>query len=113
MDLCVVLMDFTKIRMVSPTGINSFERSCYSGHKRMSILTYQTITTPDGKMFSIQDQEVCRRNEVTLLRESGINEALQDCLLIDDAQYYVIGDDAYMLRLLFQVTYSRLTATPA
>lgn len=113
LDRCVGFIDCTKIRMERPGGINGLQRSCYSGHKRMCCLSYQTITTPDGLIFSLYGPEVGRRHDITLLRGSGINEALEACLIIEEEQYYVFGDDAYILRPWFQVSYSRLTATPA
>ena len=82
LDRCVGFIDCTKIRMQRPGGINAFQRSFYSGHRRMSFLSCQTITTPDGLMFSLYGQEVGRRHELTLLRGSGINEKLEGGLLI-------------------------------
>ena len=89
LDSCVGFMDCTKIKMTRPGGHGSIQRSCYSGHKRMHCLIYQTITTPDGLIFSLYGPEVGRRYDVTLLRESGIEEGLQSCLLINGRQLFV------------------------
>ena len=57
LDCCVGFMDFTKIKMTRPGSNSSIKRSWYSGHKRMHCLTYQTINTPDGLIFSLYGPE--------------------------------------------------------
>ena len=86
LDKCVAFIDCTKIRMQRPGGQNSNQISCYSGHKRMPCLSYQTLTTPDGLIFSLYGPEVGRRHDMTLLRGSGLNDILQTCLNIDGVQ---------------------------
>ena len=111
LDKCVGFMDCTKIRMERPGGENSMQRSCYSGHKRMPCLIYQTITTPDGLIFSLYGPEVGRRHDITVLRSSGVSEILQDCLQIDGEQFYIFADKAYILRPWMQVGFDSTTAT--
>ena len=86
------------IAMARPGGSGCNQRACYSGHKRFHYLVYQTITTPDGLIFSLYGPEVGRRHDLTLLRNSGISERLQNCLTIGDRHYYIYGDAAYVLR---------------
>ena len=81
--------------------------SCYSGLKRMHCLIYQTVTTTDG-LFSLYGPEVGRRHDLTLLRESGLEERLQGCLNIGGRQYYIYGDSAYMMRPCMQVAIPRI-----
>ena len=111
LDSCVGFMDCTKIKMTRPGDHGSIQRSCYSGHKRMHCLIYQTITSPDGLIFSLYGPEVSRRHDVTLLREIGIEEGLQSCLLINGRQYYLYADAAYMLRPWMQIAFPRAGAT--
>ena len=111
LERCVGFMDCTKIRMERPGGINSLQRACYSGHKRMPCLVYQTVTTPDGLIFSLYGPVVGRRHDLTVLRESGLNEELQNCLNINGDQFYIFGDKAYVLRPWLQVGFDSVNAT--
>lgn len=113
LESCVGFIDCTKIRMTRPGGHGSMQRSCYSGHKRMHCLIYQTVTTPDGIIFSMYGPEVGRRHDTTLLRQSGLEDRLEQCLLLDGRQFYVYGDAAYMTRPWLQTAFERLGATPS
>ena len=62
----------------------------------MICLIYQTITTPDGLIFSLYGPEVGRRHDVTLSRERGIQERLQPCHFINRRQFSLYTDAAYM-----------------
>ena len=55
LDNCVGFIDCSKIQMSRPGGDGEAQRACYSGHKRMHCLVYQTITTPDGLIFTFTD----------------------------------------------------------
>ena len=83
LDRCVGFIDCTKIRMCRPSGHTSYQGSVYSGHKRVYCLIYQTITTPDGLMFSLYGPMDGRRHNLTLLRDSGWNDIWSECLFID------------------------------
>lgn len=111
LDSCVGFIDCTKIRMTRPGGHGSLQRACYSGHKRMHCLIYQTVTTPDGLIFYLYGPEVGRRHDTTLLRKSGLEERLQAILLIDGRQFYLYGDAAYMIRPWLQTAFPRVGAT--
>ena len=110
LDSCVGFIDCTKIQMSRPGGHSSLQRSCYSGHKRFHCLMYQTVTTPDGLIFHLYGPEVGRRHDLTLLRESGLQDRLRICLKINDRQFYIYGGAAYMLRPWLQVAYPRVGA---
>ena len=111
LDSCVGFIDCTKINISRPGGSGANQRSCYSGHKRFHCLIYQTITTPDGLIFSLYGPQVGRRHDLTLLRESGIEQKLESCLLLSDRQFYIYGDAAYVLRPWLQTAFDRATAT--
>ena len=72
LDSCIGFIYCTKIKMNRLGGHGSNQRACYSGHKRMYCLVYQTITTPDGLIFSLYGPQVGRRHDLTLLRNSGV-----------------------------------------
>ena len=94
----VRFIDCTKIQMNRPGGIGTLQRACYSGHKKFHRLVYQTVTTPDGLVFSMYGPEVGRRHGMTLYRESGIDTQLRHTLPIDGKQYCTYGEPAYVLR---------------
>ena len=71
---------------------------------------YQTVTTPDGLIFKLYGPEVGRRHDLTLLRESGLQDRLRLCLKINDRHFYIYSDAAYMLRAWLQVAYQRVGA---
>ena len=70
---CIGFIDCTKIAMVLPGGPASNQRSFYNGHKRYHCLIYQTISTPDP--------EVGRRHDLTLYRQSNLDEELRESLI--------------------------------
>ena len=105
LDSCVEFIDCSKIKMKRPGGHGSKQRSCYSVHKRMHGLIFQTITMPDGLIFSLYGPEVGRRHECTLLRESGLEERLKGWFNIVGRPYYLYGDAAYMMRPGMQVSF--------
>ena len=76
LDNCVGFIDCTRTQMCRPVGANAMQRSVYSGHKRFHCLIYQTITTPDGLIFSMYSPEVGRRHDMTLYRQSKIGDDL-------------------------------------
>lgn len=98
LDSCVGFIDCTKIRICRPGGHNRNQRAVFSGHKRMHCLIYQTISTPDGLMFSLFGPLEGRRHDLTLLRQSDWEQILSNTLTIDGRQYYIFGDSAYLLR---------------
>lgn len=113
LDRCVGFIDCTKVRMSRPGGHGSMQRSTYSGHKRMHCLVYQTLTTPDGLMFALHGPEVGRRHDLTLYRESGWDEILENFLMVEGVYFYIFGDSAYLLRPWMQRPFYRGLATEA
>lgn len=111
LDNCAGFIDCTKIQMSRPGGRGSLQRACYSGHKRFHCLIYQTVTTPDGLMFHLYGPEVGRRHDMTLYRQSGMDQQLQSTMVIGGRQYCLYGDPAYILRAWLQVAYDRASAT--
>lgn len=109
---CVGFIDCTKIEMSRPGGPGVNQRACYSGHKRFHCLIYQTITTPDGLIFHMHGPEMGRRHDLTLYRQSGMDNVLEQSLHVEGQQYYIYGDPAYILRPWLQVAFSRTFATP-
>lgn len=106
LDSCVGFIDCTKIQMHRPGALNANQRVVYSGHKRSHCLVYQSISTPDGLIFHMFGPEVGRRHDITLYRQAGMDDILRDSLLIDDRQFYIYGDPAYILRPWLQVAFN-------
>lgn len=76
LDSCVGFIDYTKAKICRPGGAGSYQRACYSGHKRFNCLIYQKRTTPGGLIFSLFGPEVGRRHDMTLFRRSVIEKGL-------------------------------------
>ena len=89
-------LDCTRIAICRPGGENANQRSVYSGHKRIHCLMYQTITTPDGLIYSLYGPEVGRRHDLTLYTDSGWDDKLKQYLVIDGIQYYIYSDAAFV-----------------
>jgi hypothetical protein len=49
---CAGFIDCTNIKMERLGGRGSNQRANYSGHKRFQCFSYQTVTLPDGLVFS-------------------------------------------------------------
>ena len=58
-------------------------KRCFAQDTRGFIFIYQTITIPDGLIFSLYEPEIGRRHDLTRVRESEIEESLDNCLLIN------------------------------
>lgn len=113
LDNCVGFIDCTKIQMQRPGGPGLMQRSVYSGHKRMHCLIYQTVCTPDGLIFHMYGPEAGRRHDLTLYRQSHLDDTLHNTLMIEDTQYCLYGDPAYVMRPWLQVGYDRAFADDA
>lgn len=109
---CVGFIDGTKIFMARPGGRNINQKACYSGHKRAHCLVYITVSTPDGLIAYLHGPEVGRRHDMTLYRQSGLDDSLSETLLIGGDQFYIYGDAAFLLRPWMQVGFNRAFATP-
>lgn len=62
-------------------------------------------------MLYISRIEIERRNDMTLYRESNLDNKVRHALFIDGVQYLDFDDAAYMLCPWMQTTYSRLQSS--
>jgi DDE superfamily endonuclease len=60
---------------------------------------------PDGLILHLFGPIEGRRHDMTLYRESNIDDALQTSMEISGTQYYLYGDPAYCLRPYLQIGY--------
>ena len=107
---CVGFIDGTKIKIARPTRA---EGACYSGHRILHCLKFQTVSTPDGLPFHLFGPLEGRRHDMTLHRRSGIDDMLSTRLSIDFVQCCIFGDPAYVHRAWVQVRYKCINITPA
>lgn len=110
---CIDFIDGTKIFMSRPREPILNQQLCYSGHKKRQCLIYLTVTTPDGLMFYLYGSEVGSRHDVTLYRQSGLDDALQELCGIKGQQFYVYGNSAFIMRTWMQIAFNRSVATIA
>ena len=111
LDKCIGFIDGTNIFIKRPK--ETAQRATYSGHKKRNSIKMQTITTPDGLILHIGGPVEGRRHDMTLFRKSGIEADLQRALLIEEVQYYIYGDPAYVLRPYLQIGFQGANLTPA
>lgn len=111
LDNRVGFVDCTKIQMCRTGGRTIMQRSCYSGQKRFHCLIYQSMTTPDGLMYYLYGLEVGRRHDMTLYRDSGLDVVLQNALLMDEQQFCLYGDAAYIMRTWLPIAFPLIRAS--
>ena len=58
-------------------------------------MKFQSLNLPDGLIFHMSEPIEGRRNDLTIFRQSSIEEALDLNLNIDERQFYVYPDSAY------------------
>jgi len=103
LQTCVGFIDGTLIRIARPG--RGLQRVCYSGHKRCHAIKFQSICTPDGLLFHLFGPVEGRRHDMLLYHESGVDAQLEATLLIDETQFSIYGDSAYILRAWIQRGY--------
>jgi len=85
------------------------QRVVYNGHKRVHGLKYQGIITPDGLFSHFFGPYEGRRHDITVLRESKVEEITTEARNLG---YYVYGDPAYRSRNGFISPYDSAALTP-
>ena len=100
----IVFIDGT-IRPISRPG--HYQQVAYNGHKRVHSIKFQSIVTPNGMIAHLYGPIEGRRHDVTLLRESGILEELEELnwQTRDGLPFTLYGDPAYPLRDFLQASY--------
>jgi len=78
------------------------QKECYSGHKRVHCLKYQSVVIPNGLLANIHGPVSGRRHDSFMLYDSKILENLQTKLRQDNApeDFYLYGDSGYPLKRL-------------
>jgi hypothetical protein len=100
LDSIVGFIDGTAIEIARPSGAR--QRATYSGHKRRNCLKFQAVSAPDGLILHLFGPMEGRRHDMFMYNTSGIDQVLQNSLLISGRQYYLYGDVAYTLRPYLQ-----------
>lgn len=67
-------------------GADANQPAAYSGYKRFHCLIYQTVATPVGLLFHMFGLEMGRQHDITLYRESGMDDTLLTALAIESRQ---------------------------
>lgn len=83
--------------MARQDGSGIIQRSVSSGHNFFYLFVYQTLSTPDDRIFAlyVPEEDLC--NCLTLFRQRNRDQILQANVLIDGRKFYVYGDSAYLL----------------
>lgn len=72
---------------------------------------YLKISTPDGLIIYLHGSEVGRRSDINVYRQRRLGKSLRDTLVLDEEQYYIFGDAAFVLRPRLRVVFKRVFAT--
>jgi hypothetical protein len=90
LDSCFGFIDGTVHPICRPV---KFQRSVWSGHKRVHGLKFQSVILPDGMFGSLFGPVEGRRHDATLLKESGLVAMLNDSPFLQG--FYLFGDMGY------------------
>lgn len=71
------------------------QRAFYNGWKSFNGLKHQTVDDAYGFTISICGPTSLRRNDLTLLRESDINDSFARLQLASEDDFVIFGDSAY------------------
>lgn len=94
MEHCLGFIDGTVLEIELP-GDRAVENAAYNGHKIRHSLTFETVTLPDELIIHARGPLEGRRNEWELYVISGIDQLLEDMLLMDEMKYFIHGDSGY------------------
>ena len=75
------------------------QRECYSGHKRVHCLKYQSVQVPNGLIAHMFGPVEGRRHDAAMLAQSGLLNQLAGLDNGDDGPFCLYGDPAYPLRV--------------
>lgn len=76
-----------------------------------TALLYLTVTAPDGLILFLYAPNVGRRYDMTLYRQSGLDQEPQQNSVISGTQHYVYGDSAFIMSPRLQVAFNRTFVT--
>jgi hypothetical protein len=88
---CIGFIDGTVHPIARPV---KYQRSVWSGHKRVHGLKFQAVLLPDGMFGMLYGPVEARRHDVTLLRESGLWHIFQTTQALQN--FYIFGDMGYV-----------------
>ena len=74
---------------------DDIQRAFYNGWKSVHGLKHQTVDNAYGFTVDMCGPTSLRRNDLTLLGESDINNRMMELQLLDEIQYCIFGDSAY------------------
>jgi hypothetical protein len=70
-----------------------FQKSVWSGHKRVHGMKFQSVILPDGMFAQLYGPVEARRHDVILLKESGLVDMFENSPAL--AGYHLFGDMGY------------------
>ena len=74
------------------------QQSFYSGHERCHAFKYQSVAGPDGLLLHFLSPLEGRRHDMAPRRRSGMDQLLEQFLLIHGQRHYSYGDLAHAFR---------------
>lgn len=93
--------------MVISPGHDGLKNIVYNNQKRIHSLMFQSVTLPNGMIWHMNGIIERRRNDWNLYKESGLQEDLEDALLVGRRQLCIHGDRGYSRREFMEITFQR------
>jgi hypothetical protein len=87
---CFGFIDGTVHQVCRPV---KFQKSVWSGHKRVHGMKFQSVILPDGMFAQLYGPVEARRHDVILLKDSGLVELFENSPAL--AGYHLFGDMGY------------------
>lgn len=94
-DMVVGFIYGTGIRVARPG--RGLQPCMYSGHERDQMMKSQSAVTPDALMFLLHRPVECRRQDMTMYNEAGMDARFAKNLMSDGVRYCLYGDKAFVL----------------
>ena len=91
LESCLGFRGGTVICIARPRD-NEMQRAAYDAHKRKQVIKFQALPTPDCLIAHAVGPLEGRLHEWTLYVRSGVDEQLEEILLVEGRQFYVYGD---------------------
>ena len=92
------------VRPISRPGRD--QRVVYNGHKRVHVIKFQSVATPDGMVALLHGPYEGKRHDSGIFRESGLLQDLEHYSVSPDGHVMCIyGDPAYPLRQQLQAPF--------
>lgn len=93
------ILDCFKAFILKPGDPACNQKAYYNANKWSNCSVYLTVTTLDGLIMYKNGPKEGRSHDMTLSRESNLDEVMQDGLVIEGKQFYVYDNNGFVMSL--------------